>query len=104
MGELDVVKIADFGLAKILQGGRLLVDRESQFPIKWTAPEAATKKEYTTKSDVWSFGILLYELITYGSSPYPTFSDQEVLQAVLDGYRMPKVSFVSVRLYDNAIF
>ncbi len=52
MGELDVVKIGDFGLAKILQGGRFMVDRESQFPIKWTAPEAATKKEYTTKSDV----------------------------------------------------
>lgn len=91
VGELDVVKIADFGLAKILQGGRLLVDRESQFPIKWTAPEAATKKEYTTKSDVWSFGILLYELITHGSNPYPGMSNNEALQAVLNGYRMPKV-------------
>ncbi|CAF0898766.1 unnamed protein product [Adineta steineri] len=90
VGELDVVKIADFGLAKILQGGRLLVDRESQFPIKWTAPEAATKKEYTTKSDVWSFGILLYELITHGSNPYPGMSNNEALQAVLSGYRMLK--------------
>jgi serine/threonine protein kinase len=92
VGELDVVKIADFGLAKILQGGRLMVDRESQFPIKWTAPEAATKKEYTTKSDVWSFGILLYELVTHGSNPYPGMSNNEALQAVLSGYRMPKVS------------
>jgi serine/threonine protein kinase len=92
VGELDVVKIADFGLAKILQGGRLMVDRESQFPIKWTAPEAATKKEYTTKSDVWSFGILLYELVTHGSNPYPGMSNNEALQAVLNGYRMPKVN------------
>ncbi len=91
VGELDVVKIADFGLAKILQGGRLMVDRESQFPIKWTAPEAATKKEYTTKSDVWSFGILLYELVTHGSNPYPGMSNNEALQSVLNGYRMPKV-------------
>ncbi len=89
---------------KILQDDRLMIDQEFQFAIKWTAPEVFTKKQYTTESDVWSFGILLYELITYGSSPYPTFSDEEVLQAVLDGYRMPKVSFVSVRLYDNAIF
>ncbi|CAF3576236.1 unnamed protein product [Rotaria socialis] len=90
VGEFDVVKIADFGLAKILQGGRLMVDRESQFPIKWTAPEAATKKEYTTKSDVWSFGILLYELVTHGSNPYPGMSNNEALQAVLNGYLMPK--------------
>ena len=96
VGELEVVKIADFGLAKILQGGRLLVDRESQFPIKWTAPEAATKKEYTTKSDVWSFGILLYELITHGSNPYPGMSNNEALQAVLSGYRMPKVNIFFV--------
>ena len=91
VGDLDVVKIADFGLAKILQGGRLMVDRESQFPIKWTAPEAATKKEYTTKSDVWSFGILLYELITHGSNPYPGMSNNEALQSVLNGHRMSKV-------------
>ena len=106
-----MVKIADFGLAKFLHDGRLLVDRgvfdclvtfsthcsscltlESQFPIKWTAPEAATKKEYTTKSDVWSFGILLFELITHGSNPYPGMSNNEALQAVLTGYRMPRVN------------
>ena len=107
IGEADVVKIGDFGLAKTLQGGRLVVDRglsfsplmkriawsisEAQFPIKWTAPEAATSKEYTTKSDVWSFGVLLYELITYGSNPYPGMSNNEALQSVLNGYRMPKV-------------
>ncbi len=92
MGESDVVKIADFGLAKCLQGGRLMVDRDAQFPIKWTAPEAATKKEYTTKSDVWSFGVLLYELITHGSNPYPGMSNNEALQSVLNGYRMPVVN------------
>lgn len=66
--------------------------KEAQFPIKWTAPEAATKKEYTTKSDVWSFGILLYELITYGSNPYPGMSNNEALQSVLRGYRMHQVN------------
>ena len=59
------------------------------------------KKEYSTKSDVWSFGIVLYELITHGSNPYPNMSNNEVLEAVLNGYRMSKVSnliFV-VRVY-----
>ena len=98
VGESDVVKIADFGLAKILQNDRLMVDRESQFPIKWTAPEAATKKEYTTKSDVWSFGVLLYELITHGSNPYPGMSNNEALQSVLNGYRMPRVMILKSQL------
>ena len=43
----------------------------TKFPIKWTAPEAAFERKFSVKSDVWSYGILLYELITYGRIPYP---------------------------------
>ena len=43
----------------------------SRFPIKWTAPEAANYSRFSIKSDVWSFGILLTELVTYGRIPYP---------------------------------
>ena len=43
----------------------------AKFPIKWTAPEAAFTRKFSTKSDVWSFGILLYEMISYGRVPYP---------------------------------
>ena len=42
-----------------------------RFPIKWTAPEAANYSRFSIKSDVWSFGILLTELVTYGRIPYP---------------------------------
>lgn len=44
---------------------------ESKFPVKWTAPEAAYDHKFSVKSDVWSYGILLYEIITYGRAPYP---------------------------------
>lgn len=44
---------------------------ETRFPIKWTAPEAANFRQFTIKSDVWSFGILMYEIITLGKVPYP---------------------------------
>ncbi|CAF0730028.1 unnamed protein product [Didymodactylos carnosus] len=104
VGEQNIAKIADFGLAKVVQDGRLLVDRESQFPIKWTAPEAATKKEYTTKSDVWSYGILLFELVTRGSNPYPGMSNNEALQAVLTGYRMPQPNDCPDTYYDAMLW
>jgi serine/threonine protein kinase len=55
-----------------------MIDDSSLFKIKWTAPG----KEYTTKSDVWSFGILLYELITHDSLPYSEMSNDETLNAV----------------------
>lgn len=44
---------------------------DTKFPIKWTAPEAALERKFTIKSDVWSFGVLMYEIITYGKVPYP---------------------------------
>ncbi|KAA8577930.1 hypothetical protein FQN60_008781 [Etheostoma spectabile] len=66
-----------------------LVDMAAQFPIKWTAPEAALYGKFTIKSDVWSFGILLTELVTKGRVPYPGMNNREVLEQVERGYRMP---------------
>jgi fyn-related kinase len=72
VGDNNDVKIADFGLARYLkEQNDVYAAREgSKFPIKWTAPEAALYNQFTVKSDVWSFGILLTELITYGRIPY----------------------------------
>ena len=70
-----------------------------QFPIKWTAPEAALYNRFTIKSDVWSFGILLYEILTYGRFPYPGMSNYEVLEKVPQGYRMPPPSGCPDSLY-----
>uniref|UniRef100_A0A3Q4MMG9 Tyrosine-protein kinase n=1 Tax=Neolamprologus brichardi TaxID=32507 RepID=A0A3Q4MMG9_NEOBR len=61
----------------------------AKFPIKWTAPEAALYGKFTIKSDVWSFGILLTELVTKGRVPYPGMNNREVLEQVERGYRMP---------------
>lgn len=71
VGENNIVKIADFGLARIIKEDEYEARVGARFPIKWTAPEAANYSKFSIKSDVWSFGILLTELITYGRIPYP---------------------------------
>ncbi|XP_054251324.1 tyrosine-protein kinase Fgr isoform X2 [Indicator indicator] len=89
VGESLVCKIADFGLARLIEDNEYTARQGAKFPIKWTAPEAALFGRFTIKSDVWSFGILLTELVTKGRVPYPGMNNREVLEQVERGYRMP---------------
>ena len=89
VGEANVCKVADFGLAREQREDIYQAREGAKFPIKWTAPEAAMKNQFSIKSDVWSFGILLTEIITYGRIPYPGMTNAEVLNQVERGYRMP---------------
>ncbi|XP_065889134.1 tyrosine-protein kinase-like isoform X2 [Dysidea avara] len=79
-----ICKIADFRTAQNLKHMRYPL-----ISISWSAPEAVLHHLFTFKSDVWSFGILLYQLVTYGGEPYPGRSSVEVLVAVQNGYRLP---------------
>ena len=90
VGKNIVCKVADFGLARLIEDDEYNAQQGAKFPIKWTAPEAATHGRFTIKSDVWSFGVLLTEIITRGRIPYPGMMNREVLERVESGYRMPK--------------
>ena len=85
VGEGNNCKVADFGLARVIQDDEYCAREGAKFPIKWTAPEAALYNRFTIKSDVWSYGILLSEIITYGRVPYPGMTNAEVLQKVRFG-------------------
>ncbi|UYV74395.1 ABL1 [Cordylochernes scorpioides] len=72
VGDRHLVKVADFGLARLMdRGGSYTAHPGAQFPIKWTAPEGLAFNRFSTKSDVWAFGVLLWELATYGGAPLP---------------------------------
>uniref|UniRef100_A0A7N6B8P6 Tyrosine-protein kinase n=1 Tax=Anabas testudineus TaxID=64144 RepID=A0A7N6B8P6_ANATE len=88
VGDSLVCKVADFGLARLIEDNEYTARQGAKFPIKWTAPEAALYGRFTIKSDVWSFGILLTELATKGRVPYPGMVNREVLDQVERGYRM----------------
>lgn len=90
VGDNNVCKIADFGLARFIKETEYEAKAGARFPIKWTAPEAANFSKFTIKSDVWSFGIVLYEIITKGGTPYPDMTNAEVLSRIDKGYRMPQ--------------
>ena len=67
IGENGLAKVADFGLARVVVDD-VYSARQGQFPVKWTSPEALETYKFTIKSDIWSYGILLMELFTYGLS------------------------------------
>lgn len=90
VGEDRLVKVADFGLARVIEDTEYTARQGAKFPIKWTAPEAAMYGKFSIKSDVWSYGILLYELVTHGSIPYAGMHNKEVIEHVQRGYRLPK--------------
>ncbi|NP_001274717.1 tyrosine-protein kinase STK [Hydra vulgaris] len=89
VGENYICKVADFGLARLIEDDEYTAHEGAKFPIKWTAPEAALYNRFTIKSDVWSFGILMAEIVTKGRIPYPGMTNAQTIAEVEKGYRMP---------------
>ena len=100
VGEHKVCKIANYRQARIVNDNVYEAPTDEMFPVKWTAPESAEYKRFTIKSDVWSFGIVLYEIITCGCcSPYPDMTSEQVLEPLMMGYRMPRPIVCPDKLY-----
>ena len=79
---MTIIQIADFGMSRALQDTDYYVSRGGKIPVKWTAPEALHYKKYSTASDVWSFGMVMYEIWSLGMQPFNKLSNIQVLYTV----------------------
>uniref|UniRef100_A0A8C8A0F7 receptor protein-tyrosine kinase n=1 Tax=Oryzias sinensis TaxID=183150 RepID=A0A8C8A0F7_9TELE len=86
-----VCKVSDFGLSRVLEDDpeAAYTTRGGKIPIRWTAPEAIAYRKFTSASDVWSYGIVMWEVMSYGERPYWEMSNQDVIKAVEESYRLP---------------
>jgi len=101
VGEDKVVKVADFGLARFVLDDEYTASEGTKFPVKWAAPEVINYNRFSTKSDVWSFGIILWEIWSLGCKPYPGMDNLTVMDEVSDGYRMARPLLASHDLHDT---
>ena len=104
------VKIADFGLAQFTDGAGYYYHSTNSraLPIKWYAPETLSQHKFSHKSDVWSFGVTLYEMFTFGDSPNlthnPDLSATEILDLLEKGERLECPKFCPLNVYDEIMF
>ncbi|XP_042589023.1 fibroblast growth factor receptor 1-A-like isoform X2 [Cyprinus carpio] len=98
--EDNVMKIADFGLARDVHHiDYYKKTTNGRLPVKWMAPEALFDRIYTHQSDVWSFGVLLWEIFTLGGSPYPGVPVEELFKLLREGHRMDRPSACTQEIY-----
>ncbi|XP_041428649.1 vascular endothelial growth factor receptor kdr-like isoform X2 [Xenopus laevis] len=105
LSENNVVKICDFGLARdIYKDPDYVRKGDARLPLKWMAPEAIFDKIYTTQSDVWSFGVLLWEIFSLGASPYPGVQiDEDFCCRLKEGTRMRSPEYCSPEIYQTML-
>uniref|UniRef100_A0A672LSX9 Fibroblast growth factor receptor n=1 Tax=Sinocyclocheilus grahami TaxID=75366 RepID=A0A672LSX9_SINGR len=95
--ESNVMKIADFGLARDVHNiDYYKKTTNGRLPVKWMAPEALFDRVYTHQSDVWSFGVLMWEIFTLGGSPYPGIPVEELFKLLKEGHRMDKPEYLDL--------
>ncbi|CAG5136534.1 unnamed protein product, partial [Candidula unifasciata] len=92
VNETLVCKVADFGLSREIESDTTdgaYTTSGGKIPVRWTAPEAIAFRKFTSSSDVWSYGVVMWEIVSYGERPYYNWSNQDVIKAVEKGYRLP---------------
>ncbi|CAH3191301.1 unnamed protein product [Porites evermanni] len=100
VGHDNKIKVSDFGLMRQIYEDVSSSAKSKKLPVKWMAPESLYQGVYTTKSDVWSFGVVLWEMATLGGVPYPTLTNSELYRLLGTGYRMERPDMCSDDVYE----
>lgn len=101
LSEDGTAKVCDFGLTRSLYSDGVYVKKTAGcLPLKWMAPESIEHLEFTSKSDVWSYGVLLWEMATFGGFPYPEIPHSLLVNKLRSGYRLQKPFQCSEALFD----
>ncbi|XP_021367011.1 mitogen-activated protein kinase kinase kinase 12-like [Mizuhopecten yessoensis] len=101
VGRDKTVKVGDFGLTRFVYNDAVYVNRKGgRLPLKWMSIEAICELTFSSASDVWSFGVVLFEVVTLGGTPYPTVDMHDLLRLLRQGYRMEKPPNCSWKLYN----
>ncbi|XP_072771194.1 vascular endothelial growth factor receptor 2 isoform X2 [Nerophis lumbriciformis] len=105
LSENNVVKICDFGLARdVYKDPDYVRKGDARLPLKWMAPETIFDRVYTTQSDVWSFGVLLWEIFSLGASPYPGVCiDESFCRRLKEGTRMRPPEYATSEIYQTML-
>ncbi|XP_012266397.1 tyrosine kinase receptor Cad96Ca isoform X2 [Athalia rosae] len=94
-------KVADFGFARDVAVNQMYERKsEGRLPIRWMAPESLYDNIFSVKSDIWSFGVLIWEIVTLGSTPYPGLAAAEVMRRIKEGYRLDRPEHCKRELYN----
>ncbi|XP_030892051.1 tyrosine-protein kinase TXK [Leptonychotes weddellii] len=95
----SIVKISDFGMTRYVLDDEYISSSGAKFPIKWSPPEVFHFNKYSSKSDVWSFGVLMWEVFTEGKMPFENKSNLQVVEAISRGFRLYRPPLAPMAVY-----
>ncbi|KAF7696365.1 hypothetical protein HF521_006459 [Silurus meridionalis] len=100
VSDSHVVKVSDFGMARYVLDDQYLSSSGAKFPVKWSPPEVFNFCRYSSKSDVWSFGVLMWEVFTEGKMPFENNLNHEVVTMVMQGHRLHQPKKAAPHIYE----
>ncbi|KAM4536485.1 tyrosine-protein kinase TXK [Odontesthes bonariensis] len=99
VNEHNVVKVSDFGMTRYVLDNQYTSSSGAKFPVKWSPPEVLHYSKYSSKSDVWSFGVLMWEIYSEGRTPFENRSNLEVVNDITRGVRLYRPHRASQLVY-----
>ncbi|XP_029463232.1 tyrosine-protein kinase BTK [Rhinatrema bivittatum] len=99
VNESGTVKVSDFGLSRYVLDDEYTSSVGSKFPVRWSPPEVLLYSKFSSKSDVWAYGVLMWEVYTLGKMPYERFNNSETADHVTKGLRLYRPQLASERVY-----